>query len=161
MSKEFIASNVWHDPEGSCSIMLDVTDEVVPVEPQVVSGIELLPKSEYHVTLVAPLKQGLVAVQYPDAVIVVKDFLASEPEAIKFNGLSNERYLCQKDDEYSLIAPAEILGVEALYKVLSQRFDGLGEPFLHVTLLKSRNSEYGISVSSAEVLADRCQLISI
>lgn len=158
MAKEYITEKIWYDLEVKSYVMLDVTEEIGEQKPLKVNGIELLPKEEYHVTLVAAGKiadgdEKLTRNLISD----ISKYLLSNPESVSFGGLGDERFTCHKDGETTLIAPAVIIGIEGLRKVVTSRIVNYKPAFPHVTLLKSENSLYGIGVNSQDDLEQYCR----
>lgn len=157
MSREYISEKVWRDVEGTNYIMLDVTKEVGVQHTRTIDGIELFPKDEYHVTLLPASKLS----DDPDIVesIVgdVRVFFDEHPHRVVFERLGDERYVCTKDEEMTLIAPAIVVGLDSLRQIVQRRMPGYAPAFPHVTLLKSANSQYGIGVNSQQDFAERCR----
>lgn len=157
MSRVNLTESIWYDPEVKNYVMLDVTGSVDKQGSQVIGGLELLPKDEYHVTLVPAGKLGKTALETSLILGGIEELLASHPGVIEFQGLGPERYICCKDDETTLIAPALITGLDALRVIVQQNVKDYSPAFPHVTLLKSANSPYGIGIHSAEDLAAYCR----
>lgn len=159
MSRMQLTENIWYDPDVKSYVMLDVTSEIGAQEPQVVDGVEVLPKDEYHVTLVAAGKIGQTALHIQQIIEGVRAFLLDHPNTVRFNGLTTERYICHKDGESTLIAPAIVTGLDTLRAVVKRHVPEYEPAFPHVTLLKSANSAYGISINTPSVLETYCKKI--
>ncbi|MFZ1258597.1 MAG: hypothetical protein WAQ25_03950 [Candidatus Saccharimonas sp.] len=156
MTRVNITENIWYDPEVKNYVMLDVTDAVGAQEARVIDGVDLLPKHEYHVTLVPAGKLGKTALEVAAIINNIESFLKQHPAVMQFQKLGTERYICRKDDEMTLIAPAVITGLDALRAIVRQRVPDYQPAFPHVTLLKSANSPYGIGINSQKDLANYC-----
>lgn len=161
MTRINITEKIWYDSEVKSYIMLDVTDEISSQRARVVDNVELLPKDEYHVSLVPASKLSEDASVVQDVVQDVTQFLRENPGVVVFEGLGEERYVCRKDGEVTMIAPAIIIGVESLRQVVRQHIPGYAPAFPHVTLLKSANSPYGIGVNSEDDLQQMCERLDI
>jgi hypothetical protein len=160
MSKQELSDGVWYDPEGTGYIMLDTTAVIPPQEPRMIDGVRLLPKDEYHCSLVAARK--LADGDRDLEARIVKDTVEYlRTHTVGFVGMTGNYYLCQKtnDDgeiEKTIIGGVEIRGIEGLRAILRRRTPEYQPPFPHVTLLKSANSLYGIGVNSEESLRAYC-----
>jgi hypothetical protein len=156
MTRQNITDKIWRDPDGSGYFMLDVTGQIPPQAAATINGVGLLSKDEYHVSLVpvSKISEGEVMNKL-DTMLV--DYFQKNPDWVRFEGITNERYLCRKDDEATVIAPARVIGLEALRSVVRQFVPDYLPAFPHVTLLKSRATERGISVNSAEDLDRYCK----
>lgn len=148
MANQAIGKGVWHAPDSTGYIGLDLTDDIPRQKMRTVEGIELSPKREYHCSLVDvhhyikdPKKEQLIA----DG---VHDFLRTH--ALQYAGLGDERYLCRKEDRVTVVAPVRIDGIDEFVAFVQTLIQGYEPPFLHVTLLKSATAEHGISVSSLD-----------
>lgn len=144
--RQNITEKVWYDPDVKSYIMLDVTDDITPLESQYIEGRELLSKTEYHCSLVPAGKLS----DDPDVVKQVIERVAgylSETD-VRFQGLADTYYFCEKGAEATLIAPAIIAGIEGLTQVVRQLIPEYTPAFSHITLLKSATSEYGIGINS-------------
>ena len=157
MSKEFLTNKVWHDPEGTTYIMLDVTSEIEPPQAITVDGVELLPKDEYHVTLVPTRKLTDDTALQQAIVESVRAHLQGATEELKFMGVGDERYLCRDGEEATLIAPANIVGLNGVRRVVTNLVPDYEPAFPHVTLLKNAVSKYGIGINSEEDLRRLCR----
>lgn len=156
-----ITKKIWHDPEVKNYIMLDVTDEIPPQQMQTIDNVELLPKDEYHVSLVPASKLSEDASVVQDVVQDVTRLLRENPGVVVFEGLGEERYVCRKNGEVTMIAPAIIIGVESLRQIVRQYVPDYAPAFPHVTLLKSANSPYGIGVNSEDDLQLMCKRLGV
>lgn len=161
MSRQNITEKIWYDPDVKNYIMLDITKDIEQQKPLVIDGVELLPKDEYHCSLVPVGKLS----DDPDAVarIVsdIKDYLAFTPDSIRFDGFMDKYFVCKKEDETTLIVEAKILGLGGLRKIVQQTISDYQPTFPHVTLLKSENSPYGIGINSNKDLKTYCRRIDI
>lgn len=155
MSRQELGKGVWYDPEGTGYIMYDLTDQLIPLKPVTIGDQLLLPKTEFHCSLVAARKvsQEELAVE---ATIVerVQNYLGER--SLRFVNLTGDYYHCQKDGESTVIAGVHIEGLDELRVLVREVVPDYEPPFPHVTLLKSENSEYGIGVNSAQALATLC-----
>lgn len=154
MAIQQLGQKVWHEPEGTGYIMLDVTDNIKPFDPLEIDGQKLLPKSEYHCSLVAARKLVNNEISEDELVGVVRKFL--QKKTIRFNSLTKELFVCRKDGEVTVIAGAEVIGLEALRAKLKRIIPDYSPLFPHVTLLKSANSQYGIGINSEAELENYC-----
>lgn len=150
MTRVNLAENIWHDPEATNYIMLDVTDQIPLQLPQTIDGVELMPKDEYHISLVAAGKLSDNPREVATTIEAVREYLGSIEKLPEFVTLGAERYRCRKGDEVTLIAPAKIIGLDGLREVVKVRYPDYAPPFPHVTLLKSANSPYGIGINSSD-----------
>ena len=159
MSREYLTQKIWRDAEGTNYIMFDVTEEVGEQQARVVDGVELLPKEEYHVSLVPAGRLSNDVTVVETVINDVRAFVRDNPNMVVFGSLDDERYVCTKGDEKTLIAPANVLGLEGLCAVVRRYVPDYAPVFSHVTLLKSANSRYGIGVNSADDLRMYCRKI--
>lgn len=157
MSRQELGSSVWYDNEGSGYVMLDITDSIPLQHERVIDGQLLTPKSEYHCTLVPVRKIVENSDQENQLIGVIQAALARK--SVIFSGLSDARYVCEKEDEMTVIAPAQLDGLEELNQVVRRISPDFTGVFAHVTLLKNENSAFGISVVSLEALAARCRKV--
>lgn len=157
--RQNITETIWYDPDVKNYIMLDVTDDIMPLESQYIEGRELFSKAEYHCSLVPAGKLS----DDPDVVAqVIQDVTTYLTEVdVHFKGLVEKYYICEKNAEATLIAPAIIAGVEGLTRVVRRVVPEYVPALLHVTLLKSRTSEYGIGINSAADLNAYCREVTI
>lgn len=156
MTRVNITENIWYDPDVKNYVMLDVTDIIPEQSPCIIEGIELMPKDEYHVSLVPAGRLSDDGVEVTGIIEDIQAYLAGVPEKVKLVGLSEERYFCKKEDEATMIAPAIIIGLDELCAVVRKRVPTYNSIFPHVTLLKSTNSQYGISIKSKGDLMSYC-----
>lgn len=147
-----LVPNYWYSNETGM-VMLDVNDAVGEVLPVDVNGETLFPKEEYHCTLVSIRREQ----SSPDQERGFVDDLTSYLETTDIPDvyIGDERYYCAKDEERTIIAPVHLLGTQALKGFIRGYFPQYA-PFFHVTLLKNEATQYGIRISSAQDLADRC-----
>ncbi|MFZ1302084.1 MAG: hypothetical protein WAQ27_05955 [Candidatus Microsaccharimonas sp.] len=147
-----IAPSTWYSSETGM-VMYSLGDQVGDVEPLRYSGVDLFPKTEYHTTLVSvrrDIPEPALEAVFVDA---LSNFLADNPVAVA--ELGAERYFCTKNEEATVVAPVHVIGERAL-RAFVQTFIPDYDPFFHVTLLKNSQTKYGIRISSAEDLAERC-----
>lgn len=156
MERKYFSEHVWYNPEKGHYIMLDITDEIGKQVPQIIEGVELLPKDEYHVSLVPAQKLSEDEAVVRSIVEDVRCLLQANPGAVSWGSLGDERYVCKEDDEVTLVAPAAVVGLSGLREVVRRHVPGFNPAFPHVTLLKSANSPYGIGISSSDDLAAYC-----
>lgn len=150
-----IAPHTWYS-HTTGSVLHDVSRAVEPLEPMVVEGIELLPKQEFHTTLVSARRELHTQKREAHFIHDLREFLAYNP--VELRTITNERYFCQKENEASVIAPVCLFGDVGL-KSFVRKFIPQYDPFYHVTLLKSEETEHGIRISSRDDLNDRCTLL--
>lgn len=160
MTRVDISPNVWYDPGVKNYFMLDVTAAIETPTEIDIDGVVLFPKDEYHCSLVPAGKiaegQRLQGLNY-----FLVTYLRANPDLLRFDGLGDERYICKKNDEVTLVAPARVVGIEALRAAVRQMIPEYEPAFPHVTLLKSENSPYGIGINSEKDLAEYCTRIDI
>lgn len=162
MNARELTPHVWYDPDVKGYIMFDATQHIPDMPPITVDGIELLPKNEYHVSLVAARKAAAQnAAQEAAIVRLVEDYLGRPDAGLSWGGLTGEYYLCHKPGQsgelqHTVLAGASIIGLTGLQRMLRHHF-GIAPSHPHVTLLKSANSAYGIGVNSADDLALYCE----
>lgn len=157
MSREYITESIWCDPEGTGYIMLDVTDQIEPPSSTVIDGVELLAKSEFHVSLVPVHKLTEDRALQRDILEDVQTYLEHTARVPEFVGLGDERYLCRDGEEVTVVASADIVGLEGLQRVVRDLLPDYRPAFPHVTLLKNAASKYGIGINSVDDLARFCQ----
>ena len=158
MAHHDIGKGVWHDPVDTGYIGLDLTARIPAQAMQTVGGIALLPKDEYHCSLVDVRHhiEGQGVEQYiADA---VKNFLRTHD--LRYLGLGDERYLCRKQDRVTIVAPVQIEGIDQFAAFIQTLIPEYRTPFLHVTLLKSEMTEYGISLNSVDDLHSYCEKLT-
>ena len=153
-TRQELGQAVWYDPDGTGYIMLDVTKFIETPAEMMIDNERLLPKNEFHCSLVAARKITKSPDEEARVVDTTRNFLARE--TIRFTGLTGERYVCRKDGEMTLIAGASVEGLDKLRTEVSALLPEYQPPFAHVTLLKSENSPFGIGINSADELAERC-----
>lgn len=96
-----LTESVWYDPDVKNYVMLDVTDAITPLTSLMIGDVELLPKDEYHCTLV-PVGKLLE----DDAAGVLLDDIGEylSQNTVEFDGLTGDYHLCRKQGEVTLIA---------------------------------------------------------
>lgn len=160
MAMRDLGRGVWHDPEGTGYIGLDLTTDIAAPPRKVIEGTELSPKSEYHCSLVdvrhyigddQPAREMLIG-------NAVKDYLREHD--LRFTGLAEERYLCRKEDRTTLVAPVRFDGFEGFATFIQTHIGRYRPPFLHVTLLMSDETPRGISINSEDDLATYCRKLT-
>lgn len=159
MTMKILGQGVWHDLDGTGYIGLDLT--VIPTpEKQVIEGTELYPKDEYHCSLVnvrhyigddEPSEEQRIGK-------AVEEYLRHSN--LRFTGLGEERYLCRREDRTTLVAPVQIDGFDEFASLIETLIPGYRPPFLHVTLLKSEATRYGISINSEGDLLEYCERLT-
>lgn len=154
--KTSLSHNIWYDADGTYYVVLDVTQQIGTLSLQIINGVELIPKDEYHVSLV-PTSRLTDDLAVREVLIAdIEELLRQNPDVVQFESLGTERYFCQKDDEATLIATATVTGLERLAVTVRNRFPEYEVPFAHVTLLKSAKSEYGVGINSRAELEEYC-----
>ncbi len=159
MARVNLTEHIWYNPSVKNYVMLDITDSIGTQSEMMVEGVTLVPKDEYHCSLVPAGKLGDTPQEVAAIIEDVRQHLEAHRDDIHFEGLGHERYLCEKNGEYTLIAPAIITGLSALRQAVCARIPDYQPPFPHVTLLKSVNSQYGIGINSERDLATYCRQI--
>lgn len=161
MTNREIGKSVWH-ADDTGYIGLDVTADIPAQELHTVDGIALIPKDEYHCSLVAVRKyvdpEGEQPVAEQRIVDAVTGFLREHD--LHFAGLGDERYLCRKDDRVTIVAPVSIDGISEFVAFIQTLIPEYRPPFLHVTLLKSQTMKHGISINSMEDLHRYCEKLT-
>lgn len=147
-----VTPDIWYSFDTG-TVMLDVTDAVEEVQPQVIDQVVLSPKTEYHCSLVSIRHEQGCQDSEAEVVETLTTFLQTTD--IRLDEISDERYLCTKEGGLTIIAPVRLVGERALRSFIKGYFPGY-DPFFHVTLLKSEDVEHGIRVSSVEELVARC-----
>lgn len=149
-----IGPNIWHSPDTSM-IMFDLCDTILAEEIEI-DGDILRPKQEYHTTLVSLKREERLLRTDNDFLVDFTDFLTDQP--VELDAVGDERYVCQKGVEKTVIAPVYLYGEQALKGFIREYFPHYA-PFFHVTLLKNDSTEHGIRISSEHDLAERCAII--
>ena len=154
MVKQNLCAQVWYDPDENGYIGLDLTDVIPQQHLLTVNGVELLPKAEYHCSLVA-------ARQYTDGLASEQSIadevkLYLETNKLVFAGLGDDRYVCRKGDRTTIIAPVIIEGIEDFRDFIRTIIPDYKPPFSHVTLLKSEVTEFCIGINSMSDLDLYC-----
>ncbi len=157
MANQEIGKGVWHAGDTGY-IGLDLTVDIPHQEARTVEGTALLPKDEYHCSLVAVRKYINDPAEEQRVADGVKDYLREHD--LHFSGLGNERYLCRKDDRVTIVAPLRVDGIDEFFAFIQTLIPDYLSPFLHVTLLKSEKTEHGISVNSMEDLHRYCEKLT-
>lgn len=159
MARINITDRICYNPEETGYMMLDITGEIKPLPAQVIENIYFTPKNEYHCSLLAPHRlTGNVLLQekiFQDTV----NFLQQYPEAIQFSELKDSYFLCRKDKRATVIELVRIEGIDEIARIVQQYLPHYISPQLHVTLLKSESTEYGIRLNSAEDMQRYCTKI--
>lgn len=150
-----IAPHFGYSPETGM-VMLDVGEAVGTLQPMEVEGVLFTPKTEFHSTLVSMRREASPLVYEIDFVTALGGFL--EQAEIRLETIRSERYMCQKGEEASIIAPVELEGDEAL-RTFVRRYYPQYNPFFHVTTHLNASTDYGIRVSSESDLQNRCTLL--
>ena len=158
MANHDIGKGVWHDPDKTGYIGLDVTADIPPQEMRTVEGAVLLPKDEYHCSLVACRDHTDDREEERSIANAVKDYLRTHD--LRFVGLGDERYLCRKDDRLTIVAPVRVDGIDEFCAFVQTLIPEYRPPFLHVTLLKSEATEFGIAVNSLDELGRYCEKLA-
>ena len=137
--------------------MFDVTNYVPEQLSQIVDGVELFPKNEYHSSLLSMERY----IENKDEALriahSIKEYLQSH--TLQFAGLGSERYVCRRDERMTLVAPVIIDGIDEFRAFISSLIPEFDPPFSHITLLKSKATEFGIGINSMSDLAQYCTLL--
>ena len=157
VANQHIGKGVWHTDDTGY-IGLDLTADIPSEEMRTVEGIALIPKGEYHCSLVAVRKYIDDPKEEQRVADAVKDYLREHD--LHFAELSDERYLCRKDDRVTIVAPVRVDGIDEFFGFIQTLIPDCLLPFLHVTLLKSETAEHGISVNSVEDLHRYCEKLT-
>lgn len=155
MAIQQLGQKVWYDEAVMGYVMLDITGDIKPPKKMEIDGQNLLPKSEYHCSLVAARKLANEKVSEAQIIGIVRNFLATH--TIRFISLTDERFVCRKRGEITVISGAKVIGLEELRAELQQLIPTYVSLFPHVTLLKSENSPYGIGIDSQLDFEYLCQ----
>jgi len=155
MTKQDLGEQVWYDPDENGYIGLDLTKSIPRQSSQVVDGVELFPKDEFHCSLVATRLYTSDTNQEQSIAEFVKEYL--ETHQLVFVGLGDERYVCKKEYRTTIIAPVIIEGIEGLKDFVRTIIPAYQPPFSHVTLLKSKVTKYGIGINSINDLSLYCK----
>lgn len=162
MARQQLGKGVWYDPSVKGYVMLDITAHAPKPEPLVVDGVALFPKSEYHISLanVRAIAGGDMSKE-SQIVSAMKGCLSDEAVSLTWVGFGGNVYVCKKpnadnETQVTVIADVQLAGIEALQALMCERVGVNISTTLHVTLLKSANSPYGIGVNSAADLAAYC-----
>lgn len=154
--RRYLSPNVWYDSAGTYYVVLDVAQQIGVVKSRMINGVELFPKAEYHVSLVAT-KHLTDDIATREALIAdIREFLLQNPTAVQLESIGTERYFCQKGSDSTLIAPVSVAGMDRLAAVVRERLPDFEVPYLHVTMLKNAESEYGIGIKSRDKLEEYC-----
>jgi hypothetical protein len=155
MTKQDLGKKVWYDPDVGGYIGLDLINDIPAQTPRTIKSVELLLKSEYHCSLVATRRYINNREKEQSIANAVSSFLQTHP--FHYISLGATRYLCRKNNEMTIIAPVEIVGLEELLEYIQSIIPEYRSPFPHVTLLKSKATKWGIAVNSVEELAQHCE----
>jgi len=161
MTRQNITEKIWYDPDVKSYIMLDVTEDIPEQKPVVIDGTKLLPKSEYHCTLVPAGKLSEDPAIVARVIEDVADYLRYNSQAVRFIGLADRYYICKDGDEVTLIAEATLVGLGGLRKIVQQTIPDYAPALPHVTLLKNDESTYGIGIHSAMDLKKLCRRVNL
>jgi hypothetical protein len=155
MTKQDLSKKVWYDPDANGYIGLDVSDDIPAQTKLTIESTELLPKSEYHSSLVAIRRYVDDREEEQSIADAVKGYLQSHD--LRYVGLGDERYLCRKDNKMTVVAPVKIDGIDELRKFIKTRIPDYQPPFSHVTILKSEATEFGVPINSMGELVQYCE----
>lgn len=161
--KEYLSDRVWYgDLKGT--IAFDIGELELSLDKLEVEGRELLSKTEFHCSLIAARKYAEQSIDDPgqakqleaEIVATVREYVAAYP--LKFVGLTGDYYLCEEDQEATIIGLVDINGVnELLRKVANATGVEIDTPKLHVTLYKNESSPYGIGIRNTEDFTKLCR----
>lgn len=158
MAKQYLSKTIWYDPEENGYIGLDITADIPPQTEQSIDGTRLLPKNEYHCSLVA-VRRYVDDTEHEQYIAnAVRDFLVTHE--LRFVGLGSERYVCRKEDRMTIIAPVIIESIDEFRNFVQTVIPGYRVPFSHVTLLKSEATEFGIGINSLDELGRYCEKLT-
>ena len=155
MAKQDLGKSVWYDPDANGYIGFDITSSIPTQTQQTVEGTLLLPKDEYHCSLVAVRLYAESREKEQEIADAVRSYL--QTHRLAFRGLGSDRYLCRKDDRMTIIASIQIDGIDQLRDFVATLIPDYQPPFTHVTLLKSEATEFGIGINSMAELNQYCQ----
>lgn len=155
MTKQALSKNVWYDPDSNGYIGLDVTNSIPVQTTWTVEDTVLLPKNEYHCSLVAIRHYIDDVEQERSFVYAVHDFLYTH--SLRCVSLSDKRYLCRKGDRMTIVAIVEIEGIDEFRTFIKTLIPKYEPPFPHVTLLKSNATKFGIALNSTEEFIQYCE----
>lgn len=137
--------------------MLDVTDEIPQMRRCIIDGIELLPKQEYHISLVSLDKICADKAQKRKLLTALTELLRNNPDTVSLTSIDKRRYVCHKDNKYTLVAMVEMRGMQEVWGVVTQFIPNAPPPFPHITLLMSKEAERGIGLHSKDDLLRYCR----
>lgn len=158
MAKQNLSKKIWYDPDENGYIGLDMTAGLSPQTEQSIDDIKLLPKNEYHCSLIAVRRYTDDREQEQNIANAVREFLTTHK--LRFVGLGSERYVCRKEDRMTIIAPVIIEGIDEFRNFVRTIIPGYQAPFSHVTLLKSEATEFGIGINSLGELRQYCERLT-
>jgi hypothetical protein len=164
MAKEFLSEKVWYDKEGTGYVMFDVSDSVPKLDQLNIEGRELLSKDEFHCSLIATRKyaelewDGTADISAREAGMVAAIRGQLGRRTVEFLGFTGEYYLCEKDNEATIIGLVGLKGINELRQTISDMTGVvIDPPEPHVTLYKTLNSQYGIGIRNEEEFTLRCR----
>ncbi len=161
MTRVNITEKVWYDPAATKYVMLDISEAIPPQSPVSIDGELLLPKEEYHVSLVAAARITETLAQADEVIAGVTEYLQANPQSVAFAGLGEERYVCRDGEQMTLIAPVVVLGLEGLRRVVERHVPDYQPISPHVTLLKNAASLYGIGINSEADFRKLCERVDL
>ena len=157
MTKMHLGNNISYDPEEKGYIMFDLTSFIPKQSSLVINGTELFPKNEYHASLVAMERYIENKEEAIKIAVLIKEYL--ETHELRFIELGKARYVCNRDTRMTLVAPVTIEGIEEFKAFVGTLIPHYDPPFSHITLLKSKATEFGIGINSMNDLDQYCTLL--
>lgn len=157
MTKLDMGNNIFYHPDEKGYIMFDLTRYIPLQTSRIVNGVNLLPKNEYHCSLVAIERYFEDKEEALRVVDSIKTYL--QTHELQFIELGQERYICTRDERTTLVAPVSISGIEKFQAFVGSLIPGFDPPFSHITLLKSEATEFGIGINSIDELRRYCTLL--
>lgn len=162
-SKEYLSDTVWYgDMKGTVAFdMGHLPLSVMEIE---MEGQVLLAKNEFHCSIVAARKYAEQNTNDSDSakrleaeiIAVIRKQIKVQP--LVFGGLIGDYYLCQDNEEMTIIGLVKIKGVaELLQEITATTGVAIDPPKLHVTLYKNEKSPYGIGIRNDEDFVKMCR----
>ncbi|MDO4780980.1 MAG: hypothetical protein Q4A34_01110 [Candidatus Saccharibacteria bacterium] len=134
-----------------------MTDKIPQLQQSTIDGIELFPKQEYHISLVSLDKICVGKAQKRKLFAALTEFFRNNLGTVSLTSIDKCRYLCHKGGKDTLIAMANIRGLQEMWAVVTQFIPNAPPPFPHVTLLMSKEAERGIGLHSKDDLLRYCR----
>jgi len=154
MIKIDLGQEISYNPDEKGYVMFDLTNFIPQQSSQVVDGVELLPKNEYHSSLVSLERYIQDKDEAHRIALSIKEYLMDHQ--LTYAGLGDERYVCKREERMTLVAPVAIEGLDEFRAFITSLIPDFDPPFSHITLLKSAATEFGIGINSMSDLDQYC-----